>query len=646
MNSLCGYLKVPKKSVIIHEEENHNSPHSRGTAPFSTLFVGSLGVVFGDIGTSPLYALKACFSIASLSVTATNVFGLISLCLWSLFLVVSMKYAILVMRIDNEGEGGILALTALCQKLKLFKNPFILLGVSLLGVALFFGDGIITPAISVLSALEGLEVITKEFSPYIIPMSLVVLSALFIIQRKGSGYIGGFFGPIMFIWFAFLAVTGGYQILNYPMIIAALNPYYALMFLINHPLATLMTMGGIVLVLTGGEALYADMGHFGKKAIRASWTTIVFPALILNYLGQGALLLQHPEMLSNPFFGLIPSWAMYPAVALSAVATVIASQSIISGIFTMTSQGILLNFLPRMKVMHTSAKQIGQIYISVINALLFILTVSAVLMFKTSDNLAQAYGLSVSGVMLITSILLCFVAHRHWKWPMWKVCMLLSPLLILDSIFVITNSMKLFEGAWYAVLITLILCVIMYAWFRGNRILSSHQHTSHASLTGYLKHIYTKEATVLPRTALFLCRHHDKVPSSLVMHHRHHPYLHEKSIFVTFVIRDIPYVSLKERLKITHPMPNAILVEVFYGFKETPNLTRVLHMLRQHHILNDDEELSIMLSKGVPINQQTRFFKAFLNKTYVFLVSISQNATDFYKMPMNNVIEMGVRYRL
>ena len=635
---------MAKKSMS-PEEDNH-ARSLRNMAPFSTLFVGSLGVVFGDIGTSPLYALKACFSIASLSVTTTNVFGLISLCLWSLFLVVTMKYALFVMRIDNEGEGGILALTALCQKLKLFKNPFLLMGVSLLGVALFFGDGIITPAISVLSALEGLEVITKEFTPYIIPLSLVVLAALFIIQSKGSGYIGGFFGPIMLVWFTFLAITGGYQILKYPLIIAALNPYYALMFFIEHPFATLLTMGGIVLVVTGGEALYADMGHFGKKAIRASWITIVFPALILNYLGQGALLIQQPEALSNPFFGLVPSWAMYPAVALSAVATVIASQSIISGIFTMTSQGILLNFLPRMKVMHTSAKQIGQIYISVINTLLFILTVSAVLMFKTSDNLAHAYGLSVSGVMLITSILLCFVAHRHWKWPLWKIGIILSPLFILDSIFVVTNSLKLFEGAWYAVLITLILCVIMYAWFRGNRILSSHQHTTHASLTAYLKHLYAKDATVLPHTALFLCRHYDKVPSSLVMHKQHHPYLHEKSIFVTFTIHSTPYVPIKERLRIKKPLPHAIFVEVFYGFKETPNLMRVLSMLRQEHILKEEEEISIMLSKGVPINQQTRFFKRFLNKIYVFLVSISQNATDFYKIPMNNVIELGVRYRL
>ncbi|MBX9976796.1 MAG: KUP/HAK/KT family potassium transporter [Alphaproteobacteria bacterium] len=611
-----------------------------------TLFVGALGIVFGDIGTSPLYALKSCFTISDLPVNEGNVLGIISLFIWALFLVVWLKYALLVMRVDNHGEGGILALTTLCHKLKLFHKNTYLIALSIIGMGLFFGDGIITPAISVLSAVEGLELITQSFSPYVVPLAIGILTLLFLIQKHGSGYIGHFFGPIMIIWFLFLAITGLIHIIQMPSMLKVFNPYYALYFLSHHGLAGIMTLGGVVLVVTGGEALYADMGHFGRRSIQLSWGTIVFPALILNYLGQGAVLLHDPITLSNPFYALVPAWALYPSVILATVASIIASQSIISGIFTITSQAMLLGYLPRMQVIHTSAKQIGQVYIGSINAILFVLTVGAVLMFGSSDNLAHAYGLSVSGVMLLTSVLITLIAYKEWQWALWRLSLIFLPLIMLDTLFVITNMMKLLEGAWYAILVTGVIYYIVHVWMKGNKALEAQKVAPHTTLTTFLKNHEKEYKQRIPGIAIFLSRQSNKVPNSLTIHLHHNKFLHEKTIFLCFTIKDSPVVQPKERFETTKIDRHSYTVEAKFGFKESPNLNRVIHYLKEEKIITDCEGVSVFLSKGVPVATNARTLEGFSEKLYIFLVSISQNASDFYKIPHHKVIELGVRYKI
>lgn len=627
----------------------HNAPvkqHQYRSEKFHTILIGALGVVFGDIGTSPLYALKSCFTISHLPVNEMNVLGIISLFIWALFLVVGLKYALLVMRVDNHGEGGILALTTLCHKLKLFHKTAYIIILSIIGMALFFGDGIITPAISVLSAVEGLDSIEKSFSPYVIPITIGILTILFAIQKHGSGPIGRFFGPIMMAWFLFLALTGLTNIIHSPSILKAFNPYYALSFLIRHQFAGIATLGGVVLVVTGAEALYADMGHFGRRAIQLSWGMIVFPSLVLNYLGQGAALLQDPGALVNPFYALVPTWALYPSVILATVASIIASQSIISGIFTITSQAILLGYLPRMHVVHTSSKQIGQVYIGSINYILFALTVGATLMFGSSEALAHAYGLTVSGVMLLTGFLIIFVAYKEWRWPLWRLLIIFVPLILLDSLFVITNIMKFLEGAWYTILVTAIIYFIVRVWVKGNKALESQKMVPHVDLSTYLKSHIKEYKQRIPGVAIFLSRQTNKVPSSLTIHLQHNKFLHEKIIFLCFSIKDSPFVLSKERFKRTALNKSSYSIDASFGFKESPNINSVIHYLVEEDIIKNCDDVSVFLSKGVPVASNVRTLQGFSEKLYIYLVSISQNATDFYKIPHHKVIELGIRYKI
>ncbi len=624
----------------------HCKQNRHTSGKFPTIFIATLGVVFGDIGTSPLYALKSCFTISHLPVNEMNVLGIISLFIWALFLVVWLKYALLVMRVDNHGEGGILALTTLCHKLKLFHKTAYLIVFSIIGMALFFGDGIITPAISVLSAVEGLDIIEKNFSPYVVPITIGILTLLFAIQKHGSGSIGLFFGPVMTVWFLFLAITGIMNIIDSPSMLKAFNPYYALSFLMHHQFSGIATLGGVVLVVTGGEALYADMGHFGRRSIQLSWGTVVFPALILNYLGQGAVLLNNPEALINPFYALIPVWALYPSVILATIASIIASQSIISGIFTITSQAILLGYLPRMRVVHTSAKQIGQVYIGSINYILFALTVGATLMFGSSEALAHAYGLSVSGVMLLTGILIIFMAYKEWHWPLWRLSVIFLPMLVLDGLFVITNMMKLFEGAWYAILVTAIIYFVVSVWMKGNKALEDQKTTQRTDLATFLNNYKKQYKQRIPGAAIFLSRQANKVPSSLTIHLQHNKFLHEKAIFLSFSIKDSPFVLPKERFKKTELDKNSYNVDASFGFKESPNINSVIHYLIEEDIIKSYDDVSVFLSKGIPVASNVRTLQGFSEKLYIYLVSISQNATDFYKIPHHKVIELGIRYKI
>lgn len=621
-----------------------SAPHRPET--LSKNFIAALGIVFGDIGTSPLYALKSCFSISNLPVTEINVVGIISLFIWTLFLVVWLKYTLLVMRVDNNGEGGILALTTLCHKLKLFHNNAHLIILSIIGMALFFGDGIITPAISVLGAVEGLHLISKNLSPYVVPISIGILTFLFAIQKRGSGYIGRFFGPIMLVWFTFLAITGILAIIQSPIILKTFNPYYAITFLMHHQLAGIMTLSGVVLVVTGGEALYADMGHFGRRSIELSWGMIVFPALILNYLGQGATLLLDPESIINPFYALVPVWGLYPAVILATVAGIIASQSIISGIFTITSQAILLGYLPRMRINHTSAKQIGQIYIGGINYILFALTIGAVLLFKSSDNLAHAYGLSVSSMMLLTGFLISLIAYKEWKWPLWQLSIIFIPIIMLDTLFTTTNMMKLFSGAWYTILVTVIIYYIVRVWMKGNRALELQNKSSYTDLLTYIENYEKLYNLRIPGNAIFLSKHRNSVPNSLAMHLHHNKFLFYKTIILSFTIIKSPYVPLRNRFEKTELGKNCYRIDAKFGFKEEPNINSVIHYLRKEDIIKNNEDVSVVLSRVMPVASKVRVLEGFSEKLYIFLVSISQNAGDFYKIPSQNVIELGVRYKV
>lgn len=583
--------------------------------------------------------------MGNLPVTELNILGLISIIILTLFLIVSIKYVNFVLNVDNHGEGGILALSSLCSKLNLgsYKSIPIILGIT--GCALFFGDGVITPAISILSAVEGLNLISPIFSEHIIWLTILILLALFFIQKKGSGYIGQFFGPIMIIWFLTIALLGISQIIQTPFILKALNPYYAIQFFYDNGFLALKTMGGIFLVVTGAEALYADLGHFGKKSITFSWHYFVLPALLLNYLGQGALLLKTPEAISNPFYLLVPQIGLYPLIILATLATIIASQAIISGVFSIAWQAIMFNYLPRMKVIHTSYKQIGQVYLPAINYILCIFTIMAVLGFRSSENLAVAYGLSVSGSMLITTIMVALVAYFKWKWNVYKIIAIFIPFLFLDSLFIITNLVKFFEGAWYAILITIIIMYTIHVWIEGNKAIA-HQNTIHnKTLEKFILDYTHKYQERIPGTAIFMTRDPHKTPNSLLIHLKHNKFLHEKLIFISIITTNSPFCH-KDKFYFDLVCKNQYRIYAKFGFKEDPNLHKIIHWAKSQKIINKDEDLSFFLSKGIAVSSSKTFLSGFSETFYIYLSKNSLAAYEFYKIPHEKVIELGVRYKI
>lgn len=615
-------------------------------ASLTSLMIGAIGIVYGDIGTSPLYALKSCFSIGNLAVSEMNVLGLISIFIWSLFLIVTIKYILLVMRIDNQGEGGILVLSTICEKLSLGRYTVVPMVLGIVGAALIFGDGVITPAISVLGALEGLELISPVFSHYILILAFFILSFLFYIQKNGSGLIGAYFGPVMMVWFATIGALGISSIMESPAILMAFNPYYALHFFWDNGLVALMTLGGVILVVTGAEAIYADMGHFGRKPISLTWTVFVFPALVLNYLGQGALLLTTPDAIANPFYHIVPEIALYPMIILSTVATIIASQSILSGVFSLAWQAIMLNYLPRLTVLHTSSKQIGQVYVPAINTILYVLTIAAILTFRTSDNLAVAYGLSVAGCMLITTCLVLLIASEKWHWPRWALAGLFVPLVLIDTTFVATNVVKLFEGAWYTVLITAIATYIIYVWMKGSKALEEQKIVPHKNLKSYVMEYQEEHPTRIPGTAVFMSRTPNKIPNSLMIHLHHNKFLHKKLVFVSIVTKNTPKSNGDCKYSSTKLMKDTYVINANFGFMEVPSLRKVMNWAKEQKIIKPDEEVSFILSKGVPVVSNNPMLSGLGEKLYIFLSKNSLSAYEFYNIPNHSVIELGVRYRV
>lgn len=627
----------------------HASANSkRRTAALS---LGALGVVFGDIGTSPLYALKECFDAShGLEPSLDNVLGILSLIFWSLTIIVSLKYIAFIMRADNNGEGGIMALLALTLRTEsgASHRRLFLVTVGIFGAALFFGDGIITPAISVLSAVEGLGHVNAGFDAFIIPITITVLAVLFLIQRKGTGSVGVFFGPIMLVWFVSLGVLGFLKILEYPETLQSIHPIHAYHFVMAHKAIAFITMGAVVLTVTGGEALYADMGHFGRRPIRLTWFFVVLPALYLNYCGQGAMLLHDSGATESPFFHLVPSIALLPMIVLSTLATVIASQAVISGVFSIARQAVQLGYLPRMDIQHTSSREIGQIYIPLLNWLLFGSIVLLVLSFKSSSNLASAYGIAVTMTMICDTILAMVVAWRLWRWHPALALLVALPFLALDFVFFSATSLKIMQGGWFPLLMGIVAFTVMFTWKRGRVILAERLREQTMPLDMFLSSLQMGDSglTVVPGTAVFMVATHRNVPHALLHNIKHNKVIHERIVMLTLVTQDIPFVRDEDRVVIEPVGNNFFLITGYYGFKEQPDVPALLKLCTAAGLHFEMMETSFFLSRETLIAGKKPGMPPWREKLFVAMSRNAATATDFFHLPTNRVVELGAQVEI
>ena len=613
------------------------------------LTVGAIGVVYGDIGTSPLYAMKEAFGGPhAIAVNPGNVLGVLSLIFWSLIFVVSIKYVVLIMRADNKGEGGIMALMALVQRVTAGETRlrWILMSLGIFGAALFYGDGMITPAVTVLSAVEGLEIATPAFKPYVIPISLAVLVALFMIQRKGTASVGALFGPVMILWFATLGILGMVSIARYPEVLAALSPTYAVAFFQTNHWHGFIVLGAVVLAFTGAEALYADMGHFGRKPIRYAWFGFVLPALVLNYFGQGALLLHDEAAAKNPFYLLAPSWALYPMVILSTLAAVIASQAVISGAFSVTRQAIQLGYLPRMNVNHTSEREIGQIYIPIINWGLLVGIVALVLGFKTSSNLAAAYGIAVTGTMAIDTILAFVVVRGLWKWSWTATIIGMTLFLSVDIVFFAANAGKIVQGGWFPLVIALVIFTLMATWKRGREILRERLHEHAIALEPFVESIAKHPPARISGTAIFLTTSHEGVPTAMLHNLKHNKVLHERVIILTVVFQDIPHVDDSERVEVRPLGHGFTKVFAIYGFKDETNIPRALELCAPLGLEFNLLDTSFFLSRETLIPTNRPGMALWREKLFVSMSRNAGSITAYFQIPTNRVVELGSQVEL
>jgi len=619
------------------------------------LSLGALGVVYGDIGTSPLYTLQACFmGQASFPILATNVIGILSLILWTLTITVTLKYVIFVLRADNQGEGGIMALLAQLNILGPNPNPRVhrrrrwwLIVLGLLGATLLYGDGMITPAISVLSAIQGLDVVTPALNRYIVPATILVLIFLFAIQRRGTGDISNWFGPIMTLWFATLALSGLVEIIHHPFILIALNPLTGLRFLLEHRLGGFLVLGAVILAVTGAEALYADLGHFGRSPIRLAWFALVFPGLILNYLGQGALLLHDPQAISAPLYQLVPHWALIPTVLLATAATVIASQSIISGSFSLMGQSIRLNQTPRLKIIQTSPEKKGRIYIPALNWFLMFGTIGLVLAFQTSNNLAGAYGVAISTLMWITTIFLMMLAHQKWKWHPIKVAAVLGGFLLIDTIFWLSTLTKIAEGGWFPILISLILFTLMMIWSSGRQELITRLQTDIEPWDAFLAHLEASPPVRVPGTAIYFTAPNLGVPPALANQLTHLKCLHENVILLTVITEDIPTVHGEKRLDIENLGHNFFHVFVHFGFMQNQNIPVALAAgALKGGVPFDPLQATYFIGRESLIIPERAPWPRLPRRIFAFLSRNASRATDFYEIPAERAVEFGILVNL
>ena len=606
------------------------------------LTLGCVGVVYGDIGTSPLYAMRESLHAASHDgLTESDVIGVISLLIWTLILLVAVKYVTLVMRADNRGEGGTLSLVALVQQ-ALGRRPVWLLGLGMVGISLFFGDAIITPAMSVLSAVEGMTLVAPSFSPFVVPVTLAIIVALFLVQSKGTAAVSILFGPIMVVWFVIMGMMGLWHIGDDARILTALSPHHAASFIVNNGFASLIVLGSVFLAVTGGEALYADMGHFGRRPIRLAWGFLIFPALTLSYLGQGAMVLARPETASNPFFLMAPDWALFPLVILATFATVIASQAVISGAFSMMKQAVRMGLLPRLEIQHTSESQFGQIYLPKVNMILAVGVIVLVIIFGSSSNLASAYGIAVSGDMVITSILAFFVFHRSWKWSFWGTVAVMAPILTLETLFLGANFSKVLQGGYVPLIIAGTMCVMMWSWVRGTNyvsILSRRGATTIVALSEMLAK--SKRLTIVPGTAVFLTSDPDNAPAALMHNLKHNQVLHEHNMIVRVNVATRPYVPNAERVTIQKVNDRFTRIDLEFGYMEEPNVPKALTLARKMGEKFDIMSTSFFLNRRSFRSAKTQGLPVWQEKLFVAMTKSAADATSFYRLPTNRVIELG-----
>ncbi len=619
-----------------------------GKSSLAALTLGAIGVVYGDIGTSVLYAMKEVFGSGHVEFTPENIYGILSIFFWTLTVIVSIKYVALVLRADNHGEGGLVAMLALAS-MAVKDRPVLrqrMLIVGIFGTCLFYGDGVITPAISVLSAVEGLEVVSPAFKKYVIPLTIIILFGLFAVQKRGTSGIGKFFGPITVVWFAAIAALGVYHIAEHPEIMWAISPHFAVQFMYNEPSITFLILGAVVLCVTGGEALYADMGHFGKKPIRIAWFFVVMPALTLNYFGQGALLLSDPTAVANPFFNMAPDWLLLPLVGLATAATVIASQALISGAFSVTKQVVQMGFLPRLQVLHTSVKDTGQIYIPFVNWGLFAVIVLAVMMFKSSSNLAAAYGIAVCTDMLITTVLTFFVIHYGWKYPFWWCLAATGFFFAIDFVFWASNLLKLFEGGWFPLLIASVIMMFMLTWRDGRAILYEKRQEDALDLSSFLEAVFLSPPTRVEGTAVFLTSGKGAVPNAMLHNLKHNKVLHMQNLFVNVQNHEVPWIEEADRLKI-HPLGNDCWqVEIHYGFKDDPDVPGALTHLKGMGCEVSPMTTSYFLSRDSIVPTVAGGMAQWREKLFAQMHLNASSAADFLNLPSNSVVELGSKIEI
>ncbi len=614
----------------------------------SALTLGALGVVYGDIGTSVLYAVKEVFGSGHVPFTPENVYGILSIFFWTLTVIVSLKYVVLVLRADNNGEGGLVAMLALAsQSVKdrpQLRNTLLILGI--FGTCLFYGDGVITPAITVLGAVEGLEVISPTFKKFVIPLALVILYALFVVQKRGTASIGRFFGPIMVVWFVVIAILGVINIATDPEILWAISPHYALGFMWRNPGTTFIILGAVVLCVTGGEALYADMGHFGKTPIRVAWFLAAMPALTLNYFGQGALLISRPEAVKNPFFMMAPAWALVPLVVLAAMAAVIASQALITGAFSVTKQVIQLGYLPRLRVMHTNVKEAGQVYLPFVNWGLFVAILVAVVMFKSSSALAAAYGIAVCTDMLITTVLTFYVIRYSWKYPLILCVAATGFFFIVDLAFWASNMMKLLDGGWFPLLIGGVIFTLMLTWKDGRELLNSKLRADALDLPSFLDAVFISPPTRVAGTAVFLTAEMGTVPNALLHNLKHNKVLHDHNLFVTVRNHEVPWIGLDKRIEIESLGHDCWQVVIHYGFKNTPDVPKALEHIRGRGCELEVMTTSYFLSRDTVIPTLVGGMAPWREKLFAQMHHNASAAADFLRLPNNAVVELGSKIEI
>src|ERR1700738_2684593 len=623
--------------------DGHGAAHS--TAGFKALLIGSIGVVYGDIGTSPLYAFREAVVAASGPsgvVTTQAVLGVVSLILWALIVVVTLKYVVILLRADNHGEGGTLALMALAQRaVRRGAGAIVLLGI--VSGALFYGDAVITPALSVLSAIEGIKLVTAALDPYVVPLTLIILLALFAVQSRGTARVATFFGPVMTIWFGVIAMAAIPQIARQPEVLLALNPFYAVSFMVHHGLTGFVTLGAVFLAVTGAEALYADLGHFGKRPIQTAWLAIVLPSLTLNYLGQGALVIADPKAIENPFFLMFPDWALLPMVALATVSTVIASQAVITGAYSLTRQAIQLGLLPRFEIRHTSESHSGQIYIPRVNMLLLIAVMLLVLMFRSSSALASAYGIAVTGTMVVTAMMGFVVIWKVWKWSPFAAAALIAPFLFLDLIFLSANLLKVLEGGWVPLALGAVVMLLMSSWRRASRLLFERSRNREFPLADLVSMLEKRPPQRVSGTAVFLTSDPVSAPTALLHSLKHYKVLHEKNVILTIEIAPTPRVDLSERVRLEQISATFSKVTLRFGFMESPNVPKALAIARKLGWQFDIMSTSFFLSRRALKPAAHSGMPRWQDHLFIWLSRTANDATDYFQIPSGRVVEVGTQ---